>query len=356
MTAGAERADMAGTPDRAGRVEAKRDGEWADAPAHNRHVPDLFHRYPANPLLRASDWPYAAHTVFNPGATQLPSGETLLLVRVEDRRGISHLTAARSNDGISGWRIDAQPTFSAEPEQYPEELWGVEDARIVRLETLGCLAVAYTAYSRSGPLVALAMTDDFRTFERHGSIMSPEDKDAAFFPRQFGGRWALIHRPVPHSGGAKANMWLSFSPDLHNWGDHSVLLEARDGAWWDAGKIGLSPQPIETVDGWLVIYHGVRNTPAGALYRVGLALLDLDDPRRVLRRGDEWVVGPRATYEVTGDIPNVVFPCGAVLDQVSGTLRLYYGAADTCVGLITAQIGDVLNWLRTQPAPVVAHD
>src|SRR5947209_9422116 len=232
MTAGAERADMAGTPDRAGRVEAKRDGEWADAPAHNRHVPDLFHRYPANPLLRASDWPYAAHTVVNPGATQLPSGETLLLVRVEDRRGISHLTAARSNDGISGWRIDAEPTFSAQPEQYPEELWGVEDARIVRLESLGYFAVTYTAYSRSGPLVALATTEDFRTFERHGSIMSPEDKDAAFFPRQFGGRWALIHRPVPHSGVAKANMWLSFSPDLHNWGDHSVLLDARDGAWW----------------------------------------------------------------------------------------------------------------------------
>jgi predicted GH43/DUF377 family glycosyl hydrolase len=268
---------------------------------------------------------------------------------------MSHLTAARSNDGISGWRIDAQPTVSAEPEQYPEELWGVEDARIVRLENLGRFAVTYTAYSRAGPLVALATTEDFRTFERHGAILSPEDKDAAFFPRQFGGRWALIHRPVPHSGGAKANMWLSFSPDLRNWGDHTVLLEARDGAWWDAGKIGLSPQPIETVDGWLVIYHGVRNTPAGALYRVGMALLDLEDPRRVLRRGDEWVVGPHATYEVTGDIPNVVFPCGAVLDDASGELRLYYGAADTCVGLMTAQIGDVLDWLRSQPAPAEFH-
>jgi predicted GH43/DUF377 family glycosyl hydrolase len=195
------------------------------------------------------------------------------------------------------------------------------------------------------------LTDDCHTFERHGSIMSPEDKDAAFFPRQFGGRWALIHRPVPHAAGAKANMWLSFSPDLHNWGDHTVLLEARDGAWWDAGKIGLSPQPIETAEGWLVIYHGVRNTPAGAIYRVGLALLDLEDPRQVLRRGDEWVVGPRETYEITGDIPNVVFPCGAVLDPASDELRLYYGAADTCVGLMTAQIGDVLDWLRTQPAP-----
>ncbi len=273
------------------------------------------------------------------------------MVRVEDRRGISHLTAARSQDGVSNWQIDPEPTFSAQPERYPEELWGVEDARIVRLEGLNRFAMAYTAYSRAGPLVALAMTDDFRTFERHGSIMPSENKDAAFFPRQFDGRWALIHRPVPRQVGAKANMWLSFSPDLRHWGDHTVLMEARDGAWWDAGKIGLSSQPIETAEGWLIVYHGVRQTPAGALYRIGLALLDLDDPRQVLRRGEEWVVGPEAPYEVGGDIPYVVFPCGAVLDAATGEFRLYYGAADTCVGLMTAQVADLLDWLRTQPEP-----
>ena len=131
-----------------------------------------------------------------------------------------------------------------------------------------------------------------------------------------------------------------------------MLLEVRDGAWWDAGKIGLACQPIETVDGWLIVYHGVRETPAGALFCVGLALLDLEDPRRVLRRGDEWVVGPRAPYEVTGDIPNVVLPCGPVLHAACGELRLYYGAADSCVGLMTAQIREILDWLRTQPAAV----
>jgi predicted GH43/DUF377 family glycosyl hydrolase len=101
--------------------------------------------------------------------------------------------------------------------------------------------------------------------------------------------------------------------------------------------------------------HGVRDTPAGALYRVGLALLDLEDPRRVLRHGDEWVVGPQAPYEVMGDIPNVVFPFGAVLDAASGELSVYYGAADTCVGLMAAQIGEVLDWLRTQPVGAAAH-
>ena len=105
-----------------------------------------------------------------------------------------------------------------------------------------------------------------------------------------------------------------------------------------------------------MIYHGVRQTPAGALYRVGLALLDLDDPRQVIRRGDSWVAGPQAPYEVNGDIPNVVFPCGAVVDEPSGELRLYYGAADTCVGLMSGQLSDILDWLRTQPSPMAARD
>ncbi|HEY3115531.1 MAG TPA: glycosidase [Chloroflexota bacterium] len=312
---------------------------------------ELFHRFPGNPVLTAADWPYQANAVFNPGAAQFPSGETVLMVRVEDRRGISHLTAARSRDGVRDWQIDSEPTFAAEPQKYPEELWGVEDPRIVCLAGLDQFAMTYTAYSRAGPLVALAMTEDFKTFERHGSIMPPDDKDAAFFPRQFNGNWALIHRPSPRIAGAKANMWLSWSPDLRHWGHHAVLIEARDGAWWDAGKIGLACQPIETREGWLIVYHGARQTPAGTLYRVGLALLDLDDPRQVLRRGDEWIARPETPYEVTGDVPNVVFPCGAVLDDASSELRLYYGAADTCVGLMTAQMGDVLDWLRTQPEP-----
>ena len=146
-------------------------------------------------------------------------------------------------------------------------------------------------------------------FERHGPITPPEDKDAALFPRRFGGRWVLIHRPVPGGGtGAKANIWLSFSTNLLHWGNHMVLLEARDGSHWDARKIGLSPPPIETPAGWLIIYHGVRNTPAGAIYRLGLALLDIENPAIVLRRGDEWVFRPTAPYELMGDVPNVVFP------------------------------------------------
>jgi predicted GH43/DUF377 family glycosyl hydrolase len=312
-----------------------------------RTFKELFHRYEKNPILTARDWPYPANTVFNAGAVRLPSGETLLLVRVEDRRGISHLTAARSKNGLTDWIIDEKPTLLPDPDNYPEEIWGIEDPRITWIEELDKYAVVYTSYSTSGPLVSLALTRDFREFERHGAIMPPEDKDAALFPRRFGGRWALIHRPMSNYPAVKANIWISFSPDLKHWGDHCVLLEARRGAWWDANKIGLSPPPIETSEGWLIIYHGVRVTPAGCLYRLGLALLDLENPRKVIARGDEWVFGPHEPYERTGDVGDVVFPCGVVLDEPSNKVFLYYGAADTSIALATADLTELIDWLKS---------
>ena len=127
-------------------------------------------------------------------------------------------------------------------------------------------------------------------------------------------------------------------------------MARRAGGWWDSARIGMGPPPIETDAGWLVVYHGVRRTVAGELYRVGLALLDLEQPARVLHRSDEWVLGPRERYEVTGDVPGVVFPCGLTHHEASGTLRLYYGAADTCIGLATARLDEVLDYLASCPA------
>jgi predicted GH43/DUF377 family glycosyl hydrolase len=277
----------------------------------------------------------------------LPDSTTLLLCRVEDRRGLSHLCAARSANGLDGWQIDTTPTLIGDPDNHPEELWGLEDPRITLVPELGKYAVVYTAYTRDGPGVALAFTEDFRSFERLGVIMSPEDKDAALLPRRIDGDWALIHRPV---SAPRAHMWVSFSPDLRNWGNHRMMLEARKGAWWDANKIGLSPPPIETPRGWLVIYHGVKHTAAGAIYRLGLALFDLETPDRCLRRGDEWVFGPSEPYEMHGDVANVVFPCGYTIGPDGDTVRLYYGAADTSLALATGSISRMLDWLDRHSA------
>ena len=303
----------------------------------------LFVRSDANPILTAADAPYPANTAFNPGAAQV-GRETVLLVRIEDLRGISQLHVARSVDGVGDWRFDPEPLLRSDVDRYPEEIWGCEDPRLTWLPERHEWAIAYTAYSRRGPLVSLATTHDFRDVQRLGPVMPPEDKDAALFPRRIRGRWAMIHRPSPLRGGA--HMWMSYSPDLRHWGDHTLLLEARDGAWWDAGKIGLGPPPLETAEGWLLIYHGVRATADGPIYRAGLALLDLDDPGTVLHRTEEWVFGPAEPYEVTGDVGRIVFPCGWVLDDEADRLRLYYGAADSVVGLATARFSDVMSRVR----------
>lgn len=300
---------------------------------------ELFSRHSDNPILTASDWPYAVNSVFNPGATLLPDGTTLLLCRVEDRRGLSHLTVARSVTGIDNWQIDSRPTFAADPTNFPEELWGVEDPRITYVEELKKYAIVYTAYTRDGPGVSLALTQDFSQFERLGVIMAPEDKDAALLPQRIDGQWALIHRPV---SAPRAHMWISFSENLYHWGRHKLMLEARRGAWWDANKIGLSPPPILTAKGWLVIYHGVRQTAAGAIYRLGLALFDLMNPEVCLKRGDEWIFGPEETYERRGDVDNVVFPCGTTIAPDGDTVRLYYGAADTSIAMATGSIQAML--------------
>lgn len=314
---------------------------------------NLFTRYPGNPLLTRKDWPYLINSVMNAGAVLLDDGDTLLLCRVEDRSGLSHLCAARSANGIDHWRIDPEPTLAANPQKYPEELWGIEDPRITYVPELEQYAIAYTSFARGGPGVSLALTKDFRNFERYGVIMSPEDKDAALLPRRIGGRWALIHRPMTALG---AHMWISYSPDLRHWGSHQIILGARRGGWWDANKIGLCSPPIETAQGWLVIYHGVRQTASGSIYRLGLALFDLERPEICLRRSDSWVFGPEASYERGGDVKDVVFPCGQTIGADGDTINLYYGAGDSCVALATSSIHCLLAWLNANSRRVEADE
>ncbi|HUW20538.1 MAG TPA: hypothetical protein VMW16_14675 [Sedimentisphaerales bacterium] len=308
---------------------------------------ELFQRHPANPILSVKDWPYDANSVFNAAAAEV-DGKTLLLVRVEDFRGISHFTAARSADGVTNWEIDPQPTLRPDPAAHPEELWGIEDPRVIWLEELKQWAVTYTAFSRGGPLVSIAITSDFQSFDRLGPVMPPEDKDAAVFPIRFNGRWAMLHRPVAKSPTIPANIWISFSPDLKHWGDHQEVIHAREGSWWDANKIGLSAPPMQTPEGWVVLYHGVRTTASGSIYRLGLALLDLENPTRVIRRSDEWIFGPKASYEREGDVDDVVFPCGWI--RKGDTVFTYYGAADSCIALATAGVGDLTDFLRSCPS------
>jgi len=311
--------------------------------ARQKKAHELFTRYRGNPIITPEDWPYPTNAVFNPAAAKLNS-EVLLLIRVEDMRGFSHLTVARSADGFTSWEIDSTPTLEAD-QSSREERWGLEDARIVWLEEQKQFAVTYVSFSEGGPVVSLAITKNFRAFARLGSLLPPEDKDACLFPRRFNGRFALIHRPIVRG---EAHMWISFSPDLKHWGDHRALIRTRQ-AYWDCHRVGLACQPIETPQGWMLFYHGVRSTTAGEIYRVGLALLDLNSPWKVLRRSDEWVLGPSATYERIGDVSDVVFPSGAIVHKETNQLNLYYGAADSTIAVATAKFSDCMDYLMSSP-------
>jgi predicted GH43/DUF377 family glycosyl hydrolase len=306
----------------------------------------LFVRDPHNPILTRDDWPYCVNAVMNAGATTLRD-ETALVCRVEDRRGISHLALARSADGVTDWRIGAAPML--EPaEDRPEEVWGLEDARVTRVDELGCWVIVYTAFAPGGPGISFATTKDFESFERLGVVMAPENKNGALFPRTIDGEFVLFHRPVSTFGGG-SGVWISRSPDMISWTPPELTLPAREGAWWDSARLGAGAPPLETDAGWLVIYHGVRNTVAGALYRMGAALLDLDHPTTVLHRTPEWLLGPTALYERTGDVPGVVFPCGLVHDVEHDRLRVYYGAADTSIAVASASLSDLIAYLGDCP-------
>ena len=308
---------------------------------------ELFQRHPGNPILTAEDWPYPVNSVFNPGAAAL-DGETVLLARVEDLRAISHLTVARSANGVDGWSIDTEPLLAPTADVASEQ-WGFEDPRVVWVAELGRWVITCTAYGPAGPAVYLATTDDFTTIVRHGIIQHPEDKNAALLPHRIDGRWVLLHRPKTEFGGARGEIVLSRSPDLVSWSAPEQVLQPRAGAWWDSLRIGIGPPPLRTEHGWLLVYHGVKDTVSGQLYRVGLALLDLDEPTHVLRRLPSWILAPLAPYERTGDAANVVFPCGLVQDAISGEVRLYYGAADNSICLATARLDDLLETVLAAP-------
>jgi len=300
---------------------------------------ELFRRYDHNPLFTFRQMPYPCHSVFNTGATLLPDGETLLLLRVEDLEGRSHLTVARSLDGVTDWRIEDKPLMHPD-EGDPYEAFGCEDARITWLEELQEYVIAYTAYSPYGAGVALAKTRDFKSVERLGLMLAPNNKDAAVFPRTIGGKFWMLHRPV---AGSLEHIWLTHSPDLRHWGSPYCIIKERGGPFWDGRKVGANTPPIETPEGWLILYHGVKQMPGGPTYRMGVALLDLEDPRRLISRLPHWILAPHEWYEVTGDVPNVVFACGAV--ERGDEIHLYYGAADTYICLAHARTADLLDAL-----------
>ncbi len=305
----------------------------------------MFLRDPHNPVLTASDVPWPINSVFNPGATTLRSGEIGLLIRVEDRRGLSSIHLARSHDGRTDWHIDTTPLLQPNAAEFWSE-WGFEDARVSFVPELDQYVVTCTAYGPTGPCVYLATSTDLQHMDEGSVVLPPEDKNAAVFPRRIGGHWMMLHRPVVMANNS-CDVWISTSDDLAGWREPKPVLLRRPAGWWDAARVGIGPPPLETPHGWLQIYHGVRTTMAGCIYRVGAAMLDLDEPWVVTHRLSEWLLSPEMPYERTGDVGNVVFPVGLV--PRGDELDIYYGAADSVIGLATAPLQPLIDLVLDHP-------
>jgi len=303
----------------------------------------IFSRSDRNPILSPSDLPVPAGAVLNPGAVE-HDGQVVLLLRVEDRAGFSDIHVARSANGVDGWRVEGEPILRHGREGLRYEKWGCEDARVTRLDEDGQWYITYTAYSPWGAAVALARSDDLVAAERVGLIFSPNNKDAVLLSRKYDGRYVVLHRP---DAGGIEHIWSATSPDLIHWGHpHCVLPEAL-GPAWDAVKVGAGPPPLPTDAGWLLIYHGVKAYGGRYVYRAGAALLDDDEPYKVAARSPTWLFQAEAPYELSGLSPNVVFPTGLL--RRGEELWMYYGAADTCVGLAVAPLKAVLAALEATP-------
>jgi len=297
----------------------------------------LVTRYQYNPILTKEDIPYPVSTVHNAGITTY-RGEDIMLFRSHKMNGRSILGLARSIDGYH-WKAEEQPFMEpakkgifAEYEEY-----GVEDPRITFID--GEYLITYSAYSRHGVRVGLAKTRDWESVERFSLITEADYRNVVIFPDKFNGLYARLDRP--HSEISPWSVWISYSPDLRYWGDSKLIMRPVQ-YHWDEMKIGPGAPPIKTDKGWLNIYHGVYPTMDGSVYRLGVALHDLNDPSKIIGVGDDWILQPEEPYELTGYVHNVVFTCGAVPEN-DGTLKIYWGASDSVVCVGTAKTEDLVN-------------
>jgi beta-1,4-mannooligosaccharide/beta-1,4-mannosyl-N-acetylglucosamine phosphorylase len=197
-----------------------------------------------------------------------------------------------------------------------------------------------------GPTIGVARTHDFVTFEQIENAFLPFNRNGVLFPRTVNGKYLMLSRPSDNGHTPFGDIYLSESPDMVHWGRHRFVMGAG-GQWWQGTKIGAGPVPIETREGWLLLYHGVCNTCNGFVYAMGAALLDAENPSRVIQRTNKYMLFPTAPYETTGFVPNVCFPCAAICDAPTGRLAVYYGAADTCTALCFAHVDEVLAFLKS---------
>lgn len=311
---------------------------WQERPEHDTHDAPVW-RYSENPITRRNPVPGVAR-IFNSAVAPWEDG-FIAVFRGEQVNGIPHVYQGRSKDGIH-WEIDPEkvPFVNENGESFlPPYAY---DPRLVKVEDTYYAIWCQDFYGAS---IGMARTKDFKTFTRLENPYIPFNRNAVLFPRRVNRRYLMLSRPSDSGHTPFGDIWLSQSPDMTFWGMHRHVMSSG-GNWWEGVKIGSGAAPIETSEGWLLFYHGASSTCNGLVYSFGAAILDRDEPSRVLYRCENFLLTPEEWYEERGFVPNVCFPCATLQDPDTGRIAIYYGAADTYLGLAFTQVDLLVDYIK----------
>ena len=308
---------------------------WQDRPAGSSEV---VWRYSLNPIIPGNLLPNS-NSIFNSAVVPY-QGKFAGVFRCDNRAREMRIHSGRSEDGLT-WQIEPEPIpfVSPVPEIAPLEY--SYDPRVVWIEDR-----YYVSWCNGyhGPTIGMGYTYDFKTFYQLENAFLPYNRNGVLFPRKINGNFAMFSRPSDTGHTPFGDVFYSESPDMIYWGKHRFVMRPVGG--WQSTKVGAGPIPIETTEGWLLFYHGVLTSCNGFVYSFGAALLDLDQPWKVMYRSRPYLLHPRELYERTGDVPNVCFPCAALTDPATGRIAIYYGCADTVTSLAFGMVDEVIDFVK----------
>ena len=311
---------------------------WEERPKGSE---DVIWRYSKNPMIRRYDIP-SSNSIFNSAVVPFEEGFAGVF-RCDNKAVQMNIHAGFSQDGIH-WEIDHQPI-----EMQPGNTAMIDsdykyDPRLTYLEDRYWVT---WCNGYQGPTIGIAYTFDFKEFFQCENAFLPFNRNGVLFPERIEGKYAMLSRPSDNGHTPFGDIYISFSPDMKYWGEHRSVMKVTpfEQSAWQCTKIGAGSVPIRTDEGWLMFYHGVINTCNGFRYSLGAAILDLKDPSRVIYRTQPYLLAPATSYELAGDVPNVLFPTAALSDKEK--VAIYYGAADTAVGLAFGYLQEILDFIRS---------
>lgn len=303
---------------------------------------DVVWRYSNNPVIKRNAIP-SSNSIFNSAVVPF-EGKFAGVFRCDSKSRSMDIFAGFSEDGIN-WKINHEPiTFEGEDPEILNREYRY-DPRVCFIEDRYYITWCNGYH---GPTIGVAYTFDFKTFHQLENAFLPYNRNGVMFPRKINGLYGMVSRPSDTGHTPFGDIFYSQSPDMEFWGKHRHVMSTvkGDASAWQSTKIGAGPIPIETTEGWLMIYHGVLNSCNGFVYSFGAAILDLEKPWIVKYRTKPYLLSPQELYECVGDVPNVAFPCAALTDAETGRIAIYYGCADTVTGLAFAQVDELVEYIK----------